>query len=329
MTMTSHKRVGRPGKYDHIIKALISKVPYSASMVATYASVKSLAPFDLVLGKDARAAALGKVRRAMVKRAEYYRFPKHGDQLVDVPGQPPVPGWFGHHWKATLKQTPTKLNERARLLLAQFDPDSDGTQLLMDAEEGLIKLMEMATTIGAADVVKPCIEVLTREIPKDQDAVQKLVCESVFAISVFWEERLLAKKLAKRTKDALTQAAAELGLVGRDALLLLRSLPNQTFEYWRQFIVWDALKAYAAMVSPGQVLGDIRAERSIRDLTRWLHFKAEHLSYVDRVLSSGAHSSGLALLRAAQLCHIKLIYAEVLSQLEDAVENEMHNSGDN
>jgi len=45
-----------------------------------------------------------RIRITMGRFSNNHGFPDQGDGMVTMPGQAPVPGWFGWRWKSALKR---------------------------------------------------------------------------------------------------------------------------------------------------------------------------------------------------------------------------------
>ncbi len=92
--------IGRPLKYKLTIKHLIDEHIYSPATIAIYAGsnglLKATDPAGIRLEKQ-------RIRITMGRFSNNHDFPDQGDGIVTLPGQAPVPGWFGWRWKAALK----------------------------------------------------------------------------------------------------------------------------------------------------------------------------------------------------------------------------------
>ena len=314
------KRMGRPDKCSHIIKALDSKTLYTSGMIAELAEAKKLNPFDEVLEKGELART--RIRTAMGDRAMYHFFPDQGDDKVQPLGrQRSYPGWYGFRWKETLdEELSMPLHDLAGYFLTQFD--ETGMGLLENAEPGLVKLMAMVADTqagGQSRVMEILVKLAHPILETIDDGLEKFICEGLFSMSQFWGERILAIKYARKMEQAVCDITKAMGRRAepRD---LLRVLATQSAANWRNLITWEALNSFGTMVCPEQVLSEIEADRESRDLARWLHLSGNYLGHLDWALSAGSYSSGLALLQAAQQYHKKFIYADVFCKLQDTAE---------
>ena len=98
--MTS-RPVGRPMKYDYVLRKLQDEELYSPASIAGFAEVhKLLTPF-LDDETDARKAKR-RMRLALGRLSNLHQFPDEGDGRVYLFGQAPIPGWYGWRWKELL-----------------------------------------------------------------------------------------------------------------------------------------------------------------------------------------------------------------------------------
>ena len=92
-------KIGRPYKYEHVLRSLEDDTLYSASAIATFAEQN-----ELIGGQtpEEQKLARRRIRTAMIRLCNNHNFPDDGDGKVNIPGQAPVPGWFGSRWKSVL-----------------------------------------------------------------------------------------------------------------------------------------------------------------------------------------------------------------------------------
>ncbi len=91
--------MGRPRKYEAILKVLEDGKLYSPAGVARFAEENGLLEGA---NEKARTQSRQRVRISMGRWANRNEFPDEGDGLLTIPGQAPTPGWFGWRWKGSL-----------------------------------------------------------------------------------------------------------------------------------------------------------------------------------------------------------------------------------
>ncbi len=98
-----NKPVARRLKYAGIIAALDDSLNYSPASIARFAGERGLlAPF---LEKETNEAILlQRIGRYMNRLRKTWEFPEGGDDQLRIPGQAPVPVWFGWRWKIPLSK---------------------------------------------------------------------------------------------------------------------------------------------------------------------------------------------------------------------------------
>ena len=90
--------IGRPPKYEEIIGRLVDEELYSPGSIARFAEEQGLLVDFLDLEPNRKKVML-RIRIAMGRASNNNGFPDEGDGRVKVPGQAPVPGWYGWRWK--------------------------------------------------------------------------------------------------------------------------------------------------------------------------------------------------------------------------------------
>ncbi len=96
-------RLGRPAKYNELIKALEPNKIHSPGSIVRNAMEKKIGPFSEELSDEERKKMVTRIRHAFARRCANHQFPKGGDGLVDLPGQAPAPGWTTERWLETIR----------------------------------------------------------------------------------------------------------------------------------------------------------------------------------------------------------------------------------
>ena len=94
--------IGRPAKYNEMIKALDPDKLYSAGSIVREAVDKKIEPFNTELSDEEQRKTVTRVRHAHARRSANHYFPPEGDGFVRIQGQPLVPGWKGRRWMDTI-----------------------------------------------------------------------------------------------------------------------------------------------------------------------------------------------------------------------------------
>ena len=102
MAESSDRPQGRPMKYRDLLLSLEDDDIYTPSTIATLAKNRGM--FESAWD-DPKGIRLEhqRIRITMGRFSNNNNFPDKGDGQVVVPGQPPIPGWFGWRWKAAIK----------------------------------------------------------------------------------------------------------------------------------------------------------------------------------------------------------------------------------
>ena len=102
--------LGRPSKYRSMIMTLEEHELYSAGAIARLAESGGWFADNIPLNADqaglAAASALRRqrMRIALGRFSVLHHFPKEGDGLVYLAGQPATPGWFGWRWQDAVRE---------------------------------------------------------------------------------------------------------------------------------------------------------------------------------------------------------------------------------
>ena len=91
--------LGRPMKYDHLIEMLEEDQLYSPATIAAFAKDHGMLNHA---GKAPKPLQIQRIRIAMGRLSNNHKFPDDGDGFLKIPGQAPVPAWFGWRWKAAI-----------------------------------------------------------------------------------------------------------------------------------------------------------------------------------------------------------------------------------
>ncbi len=97
----TRRPVGRPMKYDIIIRKLDDQVLYSPASIAGFAEQSGILTQFITKTVD-RQKAKRRIRLALGRLSNLHDFPDKGDGHVLLAGQAPIPGWFGWRWKELL-----------------------------------------------------------------------------------------------------------------------------------------------------------------------------------------------------------------------------------
>lgn len=92
---------GRPMKYRLFIECLDDATAYCPSSIV--ANGERLGLFSQHKKKKERKLAKLRVRITLGRFSSNHDFPIGGDDLVFLPGQAPIPGWYGARWKAAIE----------------------------------------------------------------------------------------------------------------------------------------------------------------------------------------------------------------------------------
>lgn len=90
---------GRTLKYKQVLDALNPTTLYTPGMIAKMAAERNLLPMDPKGSLEVRLT-IQRVRIAMSRLCYNRQFPKHGDGIVTIHGQAPMPAWYGWRWQA-------------------------------------------------------------------------------------------------------------------------------------------------------------------------------------------------------------------------------------
>jgi len=101
------RRIGRPMKYDCFLQLLEDEVVYTpASIVLEGEKAGLFSPDNGLFEKELTGAELRqakfRVRHSLSRLQKNHFFPKIGDGVVMMKGQPLFQGWHGKRWKSTL-----------------------------------------------------------------------------------------------------------------------------------------------------------------------------------------------------------------------------------
>ena len=92
--------LGRPMKYRKFIEILEDNEVYTAGTILKLGLEHGLLA-ELGSPEENNKARI-RIRHALARFKSNHNFPRDGDGSVTVPGQAPIPGWFGQRWKASL-----------------------------------------------------------------------------------------------------------------------------------------------------------------------------------------------------------------------------------
>ena len=91
-------------KYDVLIEAMDEGDLYSPAAIVKFAEENGFLKSDPEKPKKRRLEKQ-RIRIAMGRYSNNHEFPDEGDGYLKVPGQAPVPAWFGWRWKAALENS--------------------------------------------------------------------------------------------------------------------------------------------------------------------------------------------------------------------------------
>ena len=92
--------IGRPMKYDWVLRALHNSELYTPAAIADLA---------MAMGAERRYPRVeagllrNRIRIAMGRYGVNNRFPRNGDGLAPRKGQAPTPAWLGSRWKEKIE----------------------------------------------------------------------------------------------------------------------------------------------------------------------------------------------------------------------------------
>ena len=112
--------LGRPMKYGPLLLSLDHESLYTPAKICAFAEQNGLLRSD-PNDPPARTLEKRRVRIAMVRLSNNHHFPDEGDGMVLLPGQAPIPGWYGWRWQTTLYQKGREPS-RAEAEPAQAEP---------------------------------------------------------------------------------------------------------------------------------------------------------------------------------------------------------------
>lgn len=95
--MWPQKPIGRPYKYDAIIRKLEKEVLYTPACIARFAEAEGMLPGNPTTQEEIRLAKR-RIRIALGRLATHRGFQEESDGFVTLEGQAPTPGWFGWRW---------------------------------------------------------------------------------------------------------------------------------------------------------------------------------------------------------------------------------------
>lgn len=96
-------------KYAHLLTALRDDVAYTPAKIVRHAAKQG--EFASVQTEQVPVLKT-RIRIRLAHFARDRGFPKKGDQLVILPGQPAVPGWYGWRWKQAAATKRSQENQR-------------------------------------------------------------------------------------------------------------------------------------------------------------------------------------------------------------------------
>ena len=91
-------------KYDVLIEALAEGDLYSPAAIVKFAEENGFLKSDPEK-RNKRRLEKQRIRIAMGRYSNNHEFPDEGDGYLKIPGQAPVPAWFGWRWKASLENS--------------------------------------------------------------------------------------------------------------------------------------------------------------------------------------------------------------------------------